>query len=85
MQHLRRSALLVGLVLAVVLLAAITQRPSEPAGASHQGDKSPPLDRRIPPMLKEISSRNIERSIREQVSFGTRHTLSSQTDPERRS
>jgi hypothetical protein len=34
-------------------------------------------------MLKEISSRNIERSIRKQVSFGTRHTLSSQTDPER--
>lgn len=83
MHHLRGSALFIGLVLAVALAAVIAQRPSDPAGASHEGDKSPRLDKKIPPMLKEISSRNIERSIRKQVSFGTRHTLSSQTDPER--
>ena len=83
MRHLRQSFVFIALVLAVAVAVALTQRPSEPAGASHQADKSPPLDRKIPPMLKEISSRNIERSIREQVSFGTRHTLSSQTDPER--
>jgi Peptidase family M28 len=83
MHHLRRSVLFVGLVLAVALAAALAQRPSDPADASHQGDKSPRLDPRIQGMLKEISSRNIERSIRELVSFGTRHTLSSQTDPER--
>jgi len=83
MRHLRRSFVFVGLVLVVAVVVALTQRPSEPAGASHQADRSPRLDPKIPPMLKEISSRNIERSIRKQVSFGTRHTLSSQTDPER--
>jgi peptidase M28-like protein len=83
MRYLRRSSLFIGFVLAVALAALLTQRPSEPAGAADQADKSPRLDRKIPPMLKEISSRNIERSIRKQVSFGTRHTLSSQTDPER--
>jgi Peptidase family M28 len=83
MHHLRRSVLFIGFVAAIAVAVGLTQRPSEPADASHQADESPRLDRKIPPMLKEISSRNIERSIRKQVSFGTRHTLSSQTDPER--
>jgi Peptidase family M28 len=83
MHHLRRSALFVGLVLAVALAAALTQRPSDPAGASHDGDKGPRLDPTVAAAAKEVSSRNIERSIRELVSFGTRHTLSSQDDPER--
>jgi hypothetical protein len=34
-------------------------------------------------MLREINVRNIERSIRKLVSFGTRNTLSTQTDPAR--
>jgi hypothetical protein len=34
-------------------------------------------------MLNDISSRNIEQTIDKLVSFGTRHTLSSQTDPNR--
>jgi hypothetical protein len=34
-------------------------------------------------MLGEFDQRNIERSIRELAGFGTRHTLSSQTDPNR--
>ena len=34
-------------------------------------------------MAGEVSPRRIERSIRKLASFGTRHTLSSQTDPER--
>ena len=33
--------------------------------------------------LREISAKNIEATIRKLVSFGTRHTLSSQTDPKR--
>jgi hypothetical protein len=49
MHHLRRSALFIGLVLAVALAAVIAQRPSDPAGASHEGDKSPRLDKKIPP------------------------------------
>ena len=34
-------------------------------------------------MLREVDARNIERTIRELVSFGTRNTLSSQDDPAR--
>lgn len=34
-------------------------------------------------MLSEINARNIERTIRQLVSFGTRNTLSSQDDPQR--
>jgi hypothetical protein len=34
-------------------------------------------------MLDDVSSSRIERSIRRLVAFGTRHTLSSQTDPNR--
>jgi Peptidase family M28 len=34
-------------------------------------------------MLRDVSARNIEHSIRTLASFGTRHTLSSQTDPNR--
>jgi hypothetical protein len=34
-------------------------------------------------MLKDVHSTNIEDSIRTLAAFGTRHTLSSQTDPNR--
>jgi hypothetical protein len=34
-------------------------------------------------MARELSPNRIERSVRKLASFGTRHTLSSQTDPER--
>ena len=40
-------------------------------------------DRVIIAMSKEISAKNIEATIRNLVSFGTRNTLSSQTDPKR--
>lgn len=42
-----------------------------------------PLPGTIQAMLREISPHNIERTILALVSFGTRHTLSSQTDPHR--
>ena len=34
-------------------------------------------------MSKEVSAKNIEATVRKLVSFGTRNTLSSQTDPKR--
>jgi hypothetical protein len=37
----------------------------------------------IAAMLREIDARNIERTIRKLVSFGTRSTLSAQDDPAR--
>src|SRR3982750_1186430 len=37
----------------------------------------------IQKMIKEVSSKNIEATIRKLVSFGTRNTLSEQNDPNR--
>ena len=45
--------------------------------------KSAPLDANIQRIVKEIDARNVEATIRRLVSFGTRNTLSSQTDPKR--
>jgi hypothetical protein len=50
-------------------------------GAGHGRHSEPPWA--VRKMLKEVSDRNIERSIAKLVSFGTRNTLSSQTDPNR--
>lgn len=54
--------------------AAIKMRPVRRAGRGNP---------EIPRMLSEISARNIERTIRKLVSFGTRNTLSDQNDPNR--
>jgi Peptidase family M28 len=83
MRHVRRAVLFFGLILAVAVGVVLTQGPSGPAGASHKADKKPPLNPEIAKMVRDVSSRNIERSIRKLASFGTRHTLSSQTDPVR--
>jgi hypothetical protein len=62
------------LVLAIVCLAV----PAA-ATASTQRKPSPSLVQ----MAREVDPQRIERSIRTLAGFGTRHTLSSQTDPER--
>lgn len=67
--------------LSVLFLSAIAQaggaqrKSAEPAAAIRQ----PQINR----IVKEIDARNIERTIRKLVSFGTRNTLSTQTDPNR--
>lgn len=43
----------------------------------------PARDRRIVDIVREIDARNIERTIRKLVSFGTRNTLSEQNNPNR--
>ena len=83
MNLLRRPALVAGLVLVTAVAVALTQRSSAPVGAAEQEAEGPPLQPKIAAMLREISSRNVERSIRTLASFGTRHTLSSQADPDR--
>src|SRR5438045_8613082 len=40
-------------------------------------------DPSIKAMINEVSAKNIEATVRKLVSFGTRNTLSSQTDPKR--
>jgi hypothetical protein len=74
---------LFALVCAGILVAAATLAVgTKPAsgGAKHHGR---PVSRDVHQMLREVSSSNIEQTIQKLVSFGTRHTLSSQTDPNR--
>ncbi len=53
------------------------------ASAQKQAMPKPPVDAEIQKMLKEISAKNIEASIRKLASFGTRNTLSEQDNPTR--
>jgi hypothetical protein len=67
-----------GLLAAAATLAFSTNAAS--GGPKHHG---PPVSKDVREMLNDVSSRNIQRTIGKLVSFGTRHTLSSQTDPNR--
>jgi hypothetical protein len=73
------------LAFALVCLGVLAAAPPSVAAAAPKdsarakGAPSPELIR----MAREISPQRIERSVRKLASFGTRHTLSSQTDPER--
>jgi hypothetical protein len=63
--------------------AAVGSAPLIAPSVAHAAPSGqhPPADIRA--MLREISARNIERTILKLVSFGTRNTLSSQDDPDR--
>jgi len=79
----RLGAILV--ITAVAVTAALLARSSDSvAGRDRQ---PPPLgkqaEREVKQMLKEIDAGNVERYDRALAAFGTRHTLSSQTDPNR--
>lgn len=67
------------LVLSALLLPVL----SLPVSKAQQVQVSPKLNPQIEKIISEISAKNIEASIRKLVSFGTRHTLSSQDDPNR--
>ena len=71
-----------GLAIAAAVVALAPERAT--GGGRHEPS---PLGadstRSVNRMLGEISSRRIEQSIRKLASFGTRHTLSSQDDPNR--
>ncbi len=67
------------LVLSALLLPVL----SLPVSNAQQVQVSPKLNPQIEKIIAEISAKNIEASIRKLVSFGTRHTLSSQDDPNR--
>ncbi len=69
----------------VVLLAALVI-PGSPAQVSQRTRNNGVSTRRDPQIAKilfQIDERNIERTIRKLVSFGTRNTLSEQSDPNR--
>jgi Peptidase family M28 len=77
MSRARLGALTCALAL-VLAFAATAQAKTR---AAQDRGQAPPKELRS--MLREVSSRNVEASIRKLASFGTRHTLSSQDDPNR--
>jgi hypothetical protein len=74
------AILCAGLVAALAATAIATKPAAGGAGGAAEG---PPVSPEIRQMLHDISADNIEHSIRTLAAFGTRHTLSSQTDPNR--
>ena len=64
---------------------AIALRPgAAPARASHvSGAFHQPVPAEFRAVLNQMSAANIKTTIDKLVGFGTRHTLSSQTDPKR--
>lgn len=65
------------------LAAAFLPALSLPVSNAQQVQISPKLNPQIEKIVGEISAKNIEDNLRKLVSFGTRHTLSSQDDPNR--
>jgi hypothetical protein len=80
MSKVRRAALSAVLVLAVGAAVAI---PSSSSKARSAGDHAHGPSPALRSMLREIDAHRVERDIAALVGFGTRHTLSSQTDPNR--
>jgi hypothetical protein len=72
----------VAILCTALAAAAATAIVTKPAQGESEGN-GPPVSPEVRQMLHEVSAQNIERSIRRLADFGTRHTLSSQTDPNR--
>jgi acetylornithine deacetylase/succinyl-diaminopimelate desuccinylase-like protein len=79
-RYISLAFLAAGLVVAVSASAAATKPAQGGNGATANG---PPVSPEVRRMLHEVSADRIEQTIEKLVSFGTRHTLSSQTDPNR--
>jgi hypothetical protein len=81
---LQRFVILAGAAFAWTAFAAQSARaaPSQrPPGGSAAAPQRP--DKALTQMLAGVDARRIEATVRQLVSFGTRHTLSSQTDERR--
>jgi len=68
-------------LLALALLAALLLCPVQSLTQTRR--LQTPRNRTIASIVREIDAQNIERTIRQLVSFGTRNTLSEQNDPKR--
>jgi hypothetical protein len=66
-------------VSAFLICSSVPNVAAKPHPQSASSRKRSPIAR----IVREIDARNIERSIRKLVSFGTRNTLSEQNDPQR--
>src|SRR5689334_24320916 len=69
-------------VLTVILLGLITNSTITFAQKSRPASR-PQRNPAIASIVRQIDARNIERTIRQLVAFGTRNTLSEQNDPKR--
>jgi hypothetical protein len=81
MKNLRYALLLIvgaGLVATLATMGLATRSAS--GGGSPNG---PPVLPEVRQMLHDVSADRIQQTIEKLVSFGTRHTLSTQTDPNR--
>jgi hypothetical protein len=76
-------AISLALVWASPAPAALAQKSRTTKQSDTHGAPSTRPRTEIAAMLREIDARNIERTIRKLVSFGTRNTLSAQDDPAR--
>ena len=76
---------LLGTVLLLTSASSAIGQSKARTGSAPQARKQPtqPHNPQIARLVSEIDARNIERTIRKLVSFGTRNTLSEQNDPSR--
>jgi len=79
MKKLAYGLLVVACAGALAASVALTVGTRSAAG----GGARAPVSNEVRHMVRDVSSRNIEHTIRTLAAFGTRHTLSSQTDPNR--
>ncbi|MCW2904979.1 MAG: aminopeptidase [Streptosporangiaceae bacterium] len=73
---------------AVAAGVALDPRPAAADASGHPGGPGRPVAKQAPDaelraLLRELDQRRIEATVRKLVSFGTRHTLSTQDDPSR--
>jgi hypothetical protein len=83
MSKVRRVALAAGLVLAVVVAAIPSSAAPSGAKARSSADHPHGPSPALRAMLREVDARRIQRDITALAGAGTRHTLSSQDDPNR--
>jgi len=79
------SKLLTALLLVVIpaLLLLVVSATAQTREARRTRSATPVRQPQIARIVQEIDARNIEKTIRKLVSFGTRNTLSTQSDPNR--
>ena len=78
------AVLLLGVALAAAYVSTGSAGDPKPPNQGESGKlKKPITPKYVKDMLKEVDPANIENSISTLAGFGTRHTLSSQTDPVR--
>ena len=80
---MKGSFLLVGICLATSLIPAVAQTTQEIGTPTSSAYVPQPPDNQLRQLLNEIDQTQLQATVQKLVSFGTRHTASSQTDPVR--